>query len=372
MLRTNTIKKQCIIISNRLILLVSIVSFCIVGCVPTGQINNKKQLQNTNWTKSKKQKEKQVLDNNSENINEDNALNDIFEFEKRLNSSSNNTSKKKKNITNSDDKYETLKQKQEVMEEEFNESIYNLKEELLEIKKMLGDVIEDKIKPTAERKNYVSPNESDIPSSAISSDDDIIDKTFIIKSEETKRKVQNEEIKKVAPRTEKTNTAPNKNFKIVKESEKQTAINTQNTTPKNSDNNLPNNNTANNNLSDNNTADNNFSEVISKIAKGDYNNAAKIINEKLKQTKDPATISNCNYWLGEITFNQRDYAKSISYFNTALENNCDKKDIARARVAESYLRVGKNEEAKTAYKSLLREYPQSIHSARAKKMLQQL
>ncbi|MCL2039671.1 MAG: tetratricopeptide repeat protein [Bacteroidetes bacterium] len=371
-LRTKINKKQCLIASNWLILLSIIVSFCIIGCVPTGQINNKKQAQNTNWAKSKKQKEKQVQNIASENVYEDNTLNDILEFEKRINSSSNNNNntKQKKNITTSEDKYESLKQKQELMEEELNESIYNLKEELLEIKKMLGDVIGDKITPTAERKSYISPNESNIPSSVIrseesinSDEDDIIDKTFIIKSEETKQMFQNSETKKVIKPEKTNNNAPNKNFKIIKDSDKQTPNNTTNIAPKSN---------VNNNSDANNSADNNFSEVISKIAKADYNTASKIVNDKLKQTKDPAIISNCNYWLGEITFNQRDYAKSIAYFKTALENNCDKKDIAQARIAEAYMRVGKNEEAKTTYKNLLKEHPQSIHSARAKKMLQQL
>jgi len=361
-LRTNNVKKQCMLETNWLILLVSIASFCIVGCIPTGQTNNKRQSQNTNWSKSKKQSQSAT----AEDIMKDNTLSDILEFEKRINSSSNNannTTNKKKKATTSDDKYETLKRKQELMEEEFNESIYNVKEELLEIKKILSDVAADRIKPTAERRRYVSPNESNEASSVISSDEDnIINKTFIIKSEEAKKMLQNEEQKKATPKPEKTNnTAPNKNFKITKDSDKQTSNNLQNTAPINTDNSPP-----------NNTADNNFSEVISKIAKGDYNNASKIINDKLKQTKDPAIISNCNYWLGEISFNQRDYAKSIAYFNAALENNSDKKDIAQARIAESYFRVGKNEEAKTIYKKLLKEHPQSTHSARAKKMLQQL
>jgi len=56
----------------------------------------------------------------------------------------------------------------------------------------------------------------------------------------------------------------------------------------------------------------------------------------------------------------------------ALGSQFDKKDVAQSRIAESYLRVGKNDEARVAYQTLLREHPKSTHSPKAKKMLQQL
>jgi TolA-binding protein len=76
--------------------------------------------------------------------------------------------------------------------------------------------------------------------------------------------------------------------------------------------------------------------------------------------------------LGEISYNQRDYAKSIEYFQQTLDVNFDKRDVAHARIADSFMRVGKKEEAKVAYQTLLQQYPRSSYSPKAKKMLQQL
>ncbi|MPN29634.1 hypothetical protein SDC9_177087 [bioreactor metagenome] len=92
----------------------------------------------------------------------------------------------------------------------------------------------------------------------------------------------------------------------------------------------------------------------------------------MKLTKEETIIADCHYWLGECSFNQRDYSKSIAHFRNALIGNTDKKDIAQARIAESYIRVGKTEEAKIAYQNLLRDYPKSSQTPKAKKMLQQL
>lgn len=378
-------KKQCLIPFNWLLLLAIIALCSITSCVPTGTINSKKQFQlsNTNRSSAHKQKEQNkhqdaTYDNVSDN---DVAVNDILEFERKINNSSKKKSTPNKNEEISNqvkynkkenvDKYDELLQKQQEMEEEFNESIYNVKEELIEIKRMLSDVVGDKIKPTPARNNYVSPVEHTNDASGVSTksirteDDDILEKTFIIQSEE-ERKLKTKKEENIKPKIEKSNQPKtNKNFKIVKSNEEKEVSN-----------NIQNNNTqkpeTRNEPVNTNSADNNFSEVVSNIEKGNYTDAVKIINDKLKQTKDPVIISNCNYWLGEINFNQRDYAKSITYFTAALNKNNNKRDTAQARIAESYLKVGKNEEARLAYQTLLKEHPKSTHSSKAKKMLQQL
>jgi len=363
--KPQNIKKICLKICDWLILLAIICS--INGCVPTGLKNGKKQFQlsSANRSKVKKQKEndKQLQNTYYDNMYEDSRVNDILAFERKISSSSNVSQVKSKNASSIDDKYQALFQRQQAMEEELNENIYNVKEELLEVKKILSEFATDRI-PVAPSRDIINSN--DIKSNAPvesscptinSKEDNLLDKTFIIRSEETKQAKEPIKPKTPIPKV-------NKNFKVIKQSENKQTSNLQEETKKQVQDNKK--------IQATNSEENDFTEVISKIAKGDYNAASKIINDKLKQANAPIVISNCNYWLGEISFNQRDYAKSIVYFNAALTNNCDKKDIAQVRIAESYFRIGKNEEAKIAYQNLLKEHPKSTHSPKAKKMLQQL
>ena len=361
-------KKHCLILFNWLILSTILISLCVTGCIPTGQTNTKKQFQLSNGSRAKYKKEKEQ--NRQENINyeetaENGILNDILEYEKNINNDSGAKTKRKNKTEKSTDadKYETLRKQQEIMSDEFNESIYNVKEELLELKRILSDIASDKLVTTAGRNNNnysdnLKENSLNNQESTkiMNEKDDLLDKTFLIQSEEAHNPKEN-----TKPNTSNNNPKQNKNFKIIKQGTEKPNQNNQKETPQNVV-----------VTSVKKTTDNDFSEVISKVAKNDYIAASKIINDKLKQSKDPVVISNCNYWLGEINFNQRDYNKSITYFKTALNNNCDKKDIAQARIAESYFRIGKNSEAKIAYQNLLNEYPKSTYSPKAKKMLQQL
>jgi TolA-binding protein len=388
------------------------------GCVPpmnnsTGQRVSKQEMQivNSSYTKSKKYKninknKSETDDKNNPSVannrSENGEYNNILEFEKRIGNSKSNTrnsnnstpetSAKSKALPSLKEQIEELYQKQDATDE----SIYNLKGDLIEIKGMISEIAAEKFQPVAAKQSPTSTNnlsklsndsDMDFPQnhSIIHSDEEsMTDDNLIIDDAKNKAVQKQEKSPSSATKPEEKSTPKqNKNFKIVKDTP-QKSSNDSKDNSKEKDNSQPETNTAintNNNASSPNaeanetntkTTESDFSNIISAIAKKDYNAAVKQINDKMKTAKNAEIIANCNYWLGECSFNQRDYSKSIDYYKQALSKQCDKKDVAQARLAEAYLRVGKNDEAKVAYQTLLREYPKSTHTPTAKKMLQQL
>ena len=104
-----------------------------------------------------------------------------------------------------------------------------------------------------------------------------------------------------------------------------------------------------------------------------YESAIVEFNKVSLGSKDQKTITICNYWLGESHFGMKQYDKAIIYFQKVLKSPASNKhDNAQLMLAESYVRVGNLAGAKTAFKSLVENYPKSIYIPRAKKMLQQL
>jgi TolA-binding protein len=339
------------------------------------------------------------IDNSNYDVDSENysSGDPIYDFERKLNSSKNTTQNKsegkaKKALPSLEEQLKQLEHNQSVTDERIDsisENVNNLKGDLLEIKNMLSDIDAARFKPYTEKvvtnnstpnanivNGYINKSNSNLNDN---SDDNIIGNTFIISSEEegNRQYVKSAEIIS-APSKQNTGAKPTasentakksstpKSKSIVnkpKESAKIAEKNTNQSATKSAEEATGKNDAK---------TSSNFSDIINLVAKADYTNAVKNINNILSNTNNQIDIANCNYWLGECSFNQRDYAKAINHYKSVLNSTSDKKDIAQARIADSYIRVGKNEEAKLAYKTLLEEYPKSSYSPKAKKMLQQL
>ena len=425
-------KKMCGLSHNWLIIVTTSIGLTISGCVPpvnhaTGErlgkqeisMNSGKFIPRSNKMKREKTNNNKI-NSNDESLEYDSNNNDakaVTEFEKKLLGKKQEVnllyddSKEEKKLPSLKEQIEKLDQKQIILEE----SIDGLKENIYEIKEMLGNIDNVQHHPTT-GKLQNSKNEKN----------NAYGNTFIIESEEEIDDVLMEKTKEIAKNNTTNNVSSNnhqKNNSHQKAERKdlsQKEIKPKTLAAKHNTNNNRNNNTnantkakpkpAANNTNNDDSNDNsiesdekinvvktnvindvneksekeevasnlisqstvNFSDVINKIAKKEFNSAIKQINEILKSSKDSYILSNCNYWLGECYFNQKDYAKAISYFKNVLASKSDKKDIAQARIAEAYVRVGKTEEAKTAYQLLLRDYPKSSQIPTARKMLQQL
>ena len=363
--------------------------------------NNPRKKKNNNTYRNTSSNNLVNVDNTKSNTEFDNSEIDAFE-KKIFNSKSNNQTKE----SNSNKILPSLKEQINELNKnqaEIEEKIEEIKDDMSELKNILQNISNSESSLPNTNKNTNKPASN----------------SFVLASDENILEIDNTEQRPVTSNSNynssnnassnvsksTTNTGTNissNNNNVIKKStppkkkqpekatvkttegpaieKKEDASATNNTNTTNNTNNAVSisstaeapNNSLNNNFINNIDNSGDFSDVINKIAKGELTAATKVLNNKLRTSKDQKEISNCYYWLGECSFRQKDYAKAIVNYKTAIKENTDKKDIAQAKIAESYMRAGRNNEAKAAYQALLDNYPKSALSSKAKKMLQQL
>jgi len=104
-----------------------------------------------------------------------------------------------------------------------------------------------------------------------------------------------------------------------------------------------------------------------------YESAAKLFSEVLKQYPQGTYADNCCYWLGECSYAQRDYAGAIASFKKVFGfKNSSKADDAQLKIGMSYMKMGQTALAKTEFKTLIDRYPASEYVSRARKYLSEI
>lgn len=89
--------------------------------------------------------------------------------------------------------------------------------------------------------------------------------------------------------------------------------------------------------------------------------------------KNPSTVNDYNFQLGESSFKSQDYASTIIYLKKVITSkNPNKKDRAHGLLAEANMKLGRVADAKLAYENLIKNFPESDMVPKARKMLQQL
>lgn len=116
-----------------------------------------------------------------------------------------------------------------------------------------------------------------------------------------------------------------------------------------------------------------FELAMDYLTKRDYQGAVDVLTKLENNQKNKSEKLKTYYWLGESYFGLGNYSKAIDYFRKVIKSGDEyKKDYASIMIAESYLRIGRVEDAKKTYAKFVDEYPNSNQIPRAKKMLQQL
>lgn len=340
-----------------------ILSFAVSSCVPPANSDGRRvvknsQKSNRNYTYSNSKKSNAQIDDYEDE--ENSKLPDLTEFENKLTKKASS-----KKLPSVEEQLSALNKKQQKTDDaiyETQESIKNLKGELIEIKRQLGEMNGYKqaivAEPQTTNETPKPSQEQGIALSFANSKKEKKDSDYatILSDEEdnTPLNAQPTPLSKpvVSPTTQKKVTNNTANSKSTsKRTTKNPSTPTSSATI---------------------ASDINLSEINALVIKGDYANATTQIKKILNSAKDHTTIANCNYLLGECAFNQKEYAQAINYYKQAIAKNTSNKDSAQAKIAESYMRVGKTSDAKIEYQKLLIDYPRSIYSATAKKMLQQL
>ena len=76
---------------------------------------------------------------------------------------------------------------------------------------------------------------------------------------------------------------------------------------------------------------------------------------------------NCHYWMGECSFQLKEYSQAIQHFQLVQGYKySEKRDDAQLMIAQSYERLGDRQKANTEYKKLVEMYPTSEYVKRAK------
>lgn len=116
-----------------------------------------------------------------------------------------------------------------------------------------------------------------------------------------------------------------------------------------------------------------YKDAMQYVAKKEYDKATPLLEDVLKNDKNPVTRGNALYWLGEGAYANGDYEKAIEHFKSTFAiKSSTKADDALLMMAEAYRKMGKTDEARKTYNKLIDTYPQSEFVARARKMLQML
>ena len=80
--------------------------------------------------------------------------------------------------------------------------------------------------------------------------------------------------------------------------------------------------------------------------------------------------SNCQYWVGECEYGMHQYGEALTAFTKVFTYETSSKfDAAQIMIGESYLHLGNSARARSAFRTLLRKYPDSEYAPRAKKIL---
>ncbi len=75
---------------------------------------------------------------------------------------------------------------------------------------------------------------------------------------------------------------------------------------------------------------------------------------------------NCHYWMGECSYQLKDYSQAIQHFQLVLGYKfSEKRDDAQLMIAQSYERLGDKQKARAEYQKLVDMYPTSEYVKRA-------
>lgn len=118
---------------------------------------------------------------------------------------------------------------------------------------------------------------------------------------------------------------------------------------------------------------NDFKLAMNDFQNGNYTGTIEKLVIIAAAEDNNSVVADCNYWIGESHFNLEQYNEAIAHFIKVIKTKPNpRQDDAQAKLAESYVRTGRVDDARMAYRELMNKFPQSEYVPTARKMLQQL
>lgn len=116
-----------------------------------------------------------------------------------------------------------------------------------------------------------------------------------------------------------------------------------------------------------------FTKAMELFKRKQFQDCLSVLSALNSKSASTEGIAKNNYWIGESYFGLARYDEAIrSFKKTLIYSSSEKSAAAQFMIAESYLKMGKNGEAKRGYERVAKLYPQSSEAVRALKRLQQI
>ncbi|MBI2092635.1 MAG: tol-pal system protein YbgF [Deltaproteobacteria bacterium] len=118
----------------------------------------------------------------------------------------------------------------------------------------------------------------------------------------------------------------------------------------------------------------NYQKALDFVHKSDFLTAVAAFRSFLKSYSKSELADNAQYWIGECYYALKDYAKAIKEFQIISEKYIKSDKVAGAVLKQgfSFAELGMIEEAKTFLNKVIKDYPGSDESVRAKEKIDRL
>ena len=91
-----------------------------------------------------------------------------------------------------------------------------------------------------------------------------------------------------------------------------------------------------------------------------YREALNIWSELVSFGLQNSLTDNCQYWIGECSYAQKNYRQAILEFEKVFAHpNSNKKNHAQYKIAKCYLSLGEKDQARIQFENFVNQYPNS-------------
>ncbi len=105
-----------------------------------------------------------------------------------------------------------------------------------------------------------------------------------------------------------------------------------------------------------------YIDALASYQNGNYDTSLRSFSDLLLIDKTNELSDNCQYWIGEIYYAQKEFRKALAAFKKTLEfPSTNKADHAQYKIGLCYLNIGDTRSAIDALNKHITDYPNSEH-----------
>lgn len=114
-----------------------------------------------------------------------------------------------------------------------------------------------------------------------------------------------------------------------------------------------------------------YIDALANYQNGKYNVATEEFNQLIAIDQHHELSDNCQYWIGEIYYDQKEFRKALTSFQQVLTyHGANKSDHAQFKIGLCYINLGDTDKAVDAFKLHMINYPTSDQYNSSKKYVE--